>query len=593
MPEVLLVQLPFAPDLSPSPALSALKAALVEGGISAEIFYSNLMFERKISADLYDELPRAESTEFLPEFLFAPFAFPEERERHERAFDKYQHTQDLSGSDLLDRVIGLRGAVLPFLEEVTKTVVAGRPKVVGFHVGCMQVCAAVAASRMIKSSLPDAVTVVGGFHALEPMGSALLEIAPSIDYAFSGEADFEFVRFCRNVPKGLLPEQRVIVCEPVEDLDALPFPDFTDFYAQAAGKSHIRLVFETSRGCWWADRRRCLFCGGLGPRGKYRSKSASRVKEELSHLASFCAFDSMYPTDNIFPKDPSDSFLFDADPAETRNARVLHEMKPVVPLEALLRLKKGGLRCVQPGIETFSDRLLTILGKGTTAAGNIRFLRDCRSAGIKVAWNLLYGIPGEVENDYEEMMALIPRIVHLFPPLLLTPVVIQRFSPLFENWKRYGIARLKPVEKYIEIFPEGADCERLAVYFTGEFPTAFDRIELKRRFFRMIRKWQVFSAQFDIDLELIRLEDGSYAVRDTRSRFDGSVGSGAELTRVTGNHVLLLEKLRRPVSRAQIDGFAAGNGLSHEYRTLSENHWVVELSGRVLALPVEKCRTPG
>lgn len=593
MPEVVLVQLPFAPDLSPSMGLSALKGALIAGGVSVEIHYSNLAFQRTVSSDLYDTMLRAETARLLPEMVFAPFAFPEETERHERAFERFRRSQDESGSELLDRLIRLQHAVPAFLEETTTAVLAGHPRIVGFHTGCLQVCAAVAASRAIKCSLPDVLTVIGGYHALEPMASALLEIAPSIDYAFSGEADFEFVQFCKKALEGFLPGQRVIVCEPVEDLDALPFPDFSDFYAQTAGTPHVRLVLETSRGCWWAQKKRCLFCGGLGPGGRYRSKSTARVKKELSHLASSCIFDSIYPTDNIFPKHASESFLLDADPVETRHARVLCEMKPVVTLETLLRLKRGGLHYVRPGIETLSDRLLSILGKGTTAAGSVRFLRDCRSAGLDVAWNLLYGIPGEAEADYEEMMDLIPRIAHLSPPLISTPVVIQRFSPLFENWRQYGIARMEPMDAYGDVFPASADCRRLAAYFAGEFPRAFDRIELKRRFFRQIGKWRMFSACFDLTLDLMRLEDGSYSVRDTRRRFDGSVCGGPEITRVSENHVRLLEKLRRPVPTADADRFAAGKGLSREYRALIENHWVVELGGRMVSLPVERHRTPG
>ena len=146
----------------------------------------------------------------LPEIVFAPFAFPEEKERHERSLDRLCGSQDGEppGNDLLERGHRVCSAPSPsFLEErASTTVLARRPKIVGFHAGCLHVCAAVAASRTIKRLLPGVVTVIGGYHALEPMASALLEIAPSIDYAFSGGGGLRVPRGSARTPwKGFFP----------------------------------------------------------------------------------------------------------------------------------------------------------------------------------------------------------------------------------------------------------------------------------------------------------------------------------------------------------------------------------------------------
>ena len=82
-------------------------------------------------------------------------------------------------------------------------------------------------------------------------------------------------------PAGLGPAP---TAPAVTDLDALPYPDYTDFFAQFErsqfGKNWQPSVFvETSRGCWWGERMHCTFCGLNGATMAFRSKSAPRALE--------------------------------------------------------------------------------------------------------------------------------------------------------------------------------------------------------------------------------------------------------------------------------------------------------------------------
>ena len=63
----------------------------------------------------------------------------------------------------------------------------------------------------------------------------------------------------------------------IRDLDALPVPNYRDYMARVQasplGKTiNPRLLFQTSRGCWWGAKQHCTFCGLNGQGMAYRSK---------------------------------------------------------------------------------------------------------------------------------------------------------------------------------------------------------------------------------------------------------------------------------------------------------------------------------
>ena len=60
------------------------------------------------------------------------------------------------------------------------------------------------------------------------------------------------MRFCKNYEKKILPAGKIINCPPVETLDDLPYPDYSDYFAQVAEhdlEEDVRYVnLESSRG---------------------------------------------------------------------------------------------------------------------------------------------------------------------------------------------------------------------------------------------------------------------------------------------------------------------------------------------------------
>jgi hypothetical protein len=108
--------------------------------------------------------------------------------------------------------------------------------------------------------------------------------------------------------------------------------------------------------------------------------------------------------------------------------------------------------------------------KGCTALQNIQLLRWCREIGITAAWNLLAGFPGEREDSYTAMAALVPLLTHLPPPVACTPIRLDRFSPLFTRRQEMGLCRVRPTSAYYYVFPfDRRELERLAYFFDFDY----------------------------------------------------------------------------------------------------------------------------
>ena len=100
---------------------------------------------------------------------------------------------------------------------------------------------------------------------------------------------------------------------PVTDLDALPIPDHSDFFAAVSEASWVgaglpEVSMESSRGCWWAQARCCGFCA-LNAFGRvYRTKSPARILAEMRELSGrwnvrrLCLVDNLVST-RLFLRD--------------------------------------------------------------------------------------------------------------------------------------------------------------------------------------------------------------------------------------------------------------------------------------------------
>src|SRR5262245_6223205 len=255
-PRVALVNMPFAATNRPSLGLGLLKAELARRGIGCDVFYPNVWFAELVESPVLVALVSGypENQHLVGEWLFSR-ALSGERggseERDRRFLDEVCGGDEaLARDDLLRRVVACRSLIEPFLERCLAEIPWERYRIVGFTSMFQQQLASLAlAWRLVKRS-PDFVIAFGGANCEGPMGRALFEAFPFVDVVCSGEGDEVFPELVAAVFEGrsipALPgiRHRLNLFEEagseeppggiarlVRDLDALPVPDFDDFFA--------------------------------------------------------------------------------------------------------------------------------------------------------------------------------------------------------------------------------------------------------------------------------------------------------------------------------------------------------------------------
>jgi hypothetical protein len=133
--------------------------------------------------------------------------------------------------------------------------------------------------------------------------------------------------------------------------------------------------------------------------------------------------------------------------------------------EQLRLLAQAGVRSIQPGIESLSSNVLRLMNKGVRAIQNVSLLRWARYYDIAADWNILWGFPGETEQDYAEQAAVIPHLRHLQPPAAASRIWLERFSPLFTGHGTVPLGRPVPERSYQYVYPGDVDLARVAYFF--------------------------------------------------------------------------------------------------------------------------------
>jgi ribosomal peptide maturation radical SAM protein 1 len=144
------------------------------------------------------------------------------------------------------------------------------------------------------------------------------------------------------------------------------------------------------------------------------------------------------------------------------------EIKANLTREQLRTMNLGGMKFLQPGIESLNTHILQLMRKGCTMLQNLVTLKWCRYYGIGVLWNLLYGFPGERKEDFLRETAILKLISHLEPPAGCGRIWLERFSPYFFDREKFPVTNIRPESSYAYVYPPNVLLERIAYSFDYE-----------------------------------------------------------------------------------------------------------------------------
>jgi ribosomal peptide maturation radical SAM protein 1 len=586
--QIKLVNMPFATANRPSIALTQLKAvaeALHGDKIHVEICYLNHEFCRILGSDLYDAIANTMlgMTTGLGEWLFRAVAFPDQPDNSAQYLRRFQHHLGTQPSALRERLDAFRAALPRTLDALIERYQLHEARVVGLTSMFFQNLASIALAQRLKQIDPKQIVVMGGANCEGTMGIELAANVPVLDFVFSGNSLISFPQFVGHVLAGDTDACHRIDgvfsrmnCRSIHDIagDAADVDwgkhkptmqlkgvgamgreldinanvplDYDGFLHSARtilpnAAEKLKLLFETSRGCWWGERAHCTFCGLNGSTMAYRAMTAERAKAMLRGLIDRYAgqFDIFESVDNILPREYIAGVFADLRPPE--GVSFFYEIKSDLSESDVRTLAGGGVRLVQPGIEALATSTLKLMRKGTTAFHGLRLLGYCKKYGVAPVWNLLVGFPGETQEVYQTYSKLLPEIFHLPPAAGVFPVRFDRYSPYFTLEKQYGL-ELSPYDFYKLCYPfPKAALRNLAYYFQDvkyESQYLRDVAQWLPKLGALVERWKSLwkSAACTPRLEWVQTSDG-ITVEDTRTgRLCTHVlsGSAAEALRSLG-----------------------------------------------------------
>lgn len=493
---VALVSMPFMEHDRPSIQLGLLKAIATGHGFPVRTLHANLDLAVRLGIDKYTLLC-AQRGRMVGDWLFSLEAFADAApDPDARLLDDFADDLDYfhdSREAVREHLLKTRHEDVPaYLDGIERGFPWESVRVVGFTSTFQQSAASFALARRLKRRFPELLMVFGGANFDGEMGLELVRTVDCVDYAVIGEADSAFPALLAALADGEDPGavpgvarradgavHATPAAPPLQDLDELPAPDYTEYFERAeavgllprSGHRNVWIPFESARGCWWGAKHHCTFCGLNGTTMAFRSKSADRVLTELADQARAYHSFMFEAVDNILDMQYLKKMLPAIVESEA-DYELFYEVKANLGRAQLKLLAQAGVTRIQPGLESLSSNVLRLMNKGVRAAQNVNLLRWAQYYGIGVAWNVLWGFPGETKEDYAEQAAVMPYLVHLRPPGSATRIWMERFSPLFTRPDDFRMRSRTAEPSYRYVYPRAVDHERIAYFFEYQLEDA-------------------------------------------------------------------------------------------------------------------------
>jgi radical SAM superfamily enzyme YgiQ (UPF0313 family) len=268
---------------------------------------------------------------------------------------------------------------------------------------------------LLRAAASDSKIVLGGAHPSVLPRETLLAI-PAADFLSVGEGEETLPELLLDLQAGKNGETVLGLWRrdsgrivenlprlPIEDLDALPFPDRSiidqslyrpqSFHAQSGAVGTI----DTSRGC----PGRCTFCcSGSSLRRSLRERSIDNVMGEVDFLVEKYAIKYLLIRDDTFTMRRERVLEFCRNIAQRHPDIKWNCMGRVntVDRDLLATMKSAGLHDIFFGIESGNEEILRRCRKGITKNQVRRAVKAADELGIVSYGAFILGLPGETRE---------------------------------------------------------------------------------------------------------------------------------------------------------------------------------------------------
>jgi len=338
------------------------------------------------------------------------------------------------------------------IDSYAKKIADISPRVVGFSVWNSNVYFSLQLAEKIKDLNKDIMIIFGGPKCFPLRGGEKLARDKNVDIVVYGEGEHTLKDIVNSIeksgetktfpgtitkcPQGIIdhgfPKQ-------IEDLDALPFPDYRDFRLELYPERYGLYIFF-NRGCI----NKCVYCSVSGTYPLFRFRSASSIFEEMKYQVK---------------QHPQISNFGDASPALNANIKQLNQLCELIissdlhvawggqamirsdmSEELIKKMKKAGCSNLSFGMESGSQKVLEKMGKPYKVEDAELLLRRTYDAGIKNNINFIIGFPEEDPQDFYKTLEFITRNKKYLEKITSSATCwLEPYSYLYNHPEEFGI----------------------------------------------------------------------------------------------------------------------------------------------------------
>jgi len=314
-----------------------------------------------------------------------------------------------------------------------------------------------AEAKFIRQLNPRVPIIWGGVHP-----SALPEQTVKnryVDIVVRGEGEETFLKLCQtlknNQPLNTVPSITFISQEGIVSTHCQGFVDLnkikrepwhliqTQKYIREEMDANRVLTMVTSRGCPF----QCTFCyNHQFNESKWRGRKAEHIIEEIEYLIKRYHINGI---DFI-----EDSFFIDI-PRVKKICQGIIDKNIKISIRAACRasefaryddkfinlLKKAGLKFIQCGIESGSQRILNLIKKGITIEQVLITAQKLKKHNIEAGFTFMSGFPQETKKDLYQTLDLIDRVRKINPQVNVSSIFTYTAYPgteLYDVALKYG-----------------------------------------------------------------------------------------------------------------------------------------------------------
>ncbi|HPG29141.1 MAG TPA: radical SAM protein [bacterium] len=310
----------------------------------------------------------------------------------------------------------LKNIFEPVIKKSLKKFFSENPQVsiCGFSVCDTNLFLSLFTAQIIKEIYPDKKIIFGGpsfFNTLS-LKKLIEQSKQFVDGFIIGEGETVFAQVVKYFfEKQSLPEnisgfiksginnQLFSNAEWIKDINTINHPTYDEFEFELYPQKRFSLLM--GRGCIYS----CKICNDSVRWGKYRFRNEDNIIEEIEYLKNRYNVTDYYFNDSLINANLEILKNFCEKVIEKKwDLRFdgLARFRKGMDNDLFVLMKKAGFWRLEFGLESGSSKTLDKINKKLDLNAAAQILKSAKNNGIWTAVNLIVGLPGETDEDFQE-----------------------------------------------------------------------------------------------------------------------------------------------------------------------------------------------